>query len=150
MYTLPLNPSQLLELSLNDAQSLDRDIYYPDARYFHRQVLNPIVEMQGLEQPPEHICRVCLAGAVMVRSLDAPYGVDTTPSEFPGLAEQLHALDFMRKEDWDAAFDCLHIPEDLLPDMSPVACVYFRGWHEFDMHVISQRENVRILRAAGL
>lgn len=150
MKDLPKTPSELLAVALTDVQQLNRDIYYPDARFFHKRTVNPILEQLNRPQPPAYICRICLAGAAMVGSLDARYDLELTPAEFSMVAEQLYALDFMRQDDWESAFDCLGVPAAMIPAMRRVECKYFSGWEEFDRHAESQWANVRILREAGL
>lgn len=98
MTRLPDLPSQLIRLALKDL-----DATLKDPRY--------IVDMEIWHVPSHNdICHVCLAGAVMAKSLNQPPDYATNPSIFDlDTGQKLHALDFFRTGSVLTALELLDI-----------------------------------------
>lgn len=87
----PSKPSELIRLALRDLKAVERSKNY-------------VINMHSWHEPDETagVCHVCLAGAVMARSLKAERGSDLTPSEMmhagvsPAWHARLVALDDLR------------------------------------------------------
>lgn len=98
MSTLPSLPSALIRLALSDLSQCEKDPHY---------TIN-----MNVWHDPEHedgICHVCLAGAVMAKTLAYPHDRTVLPSitlHYP----ELSALDHFRTGDISSALRCLHIP----------------------------------------
>lgn len=92
---LPDKPSDLIKVALVDLKSIRRSQKY-------------IVNMQRWHEPIGDACHVCLAGAVMARSLGAnPHG-DLTPGDYGGMiSKKLDALDDFRSGAVSVGFDSL-------------------------------------------
>ena len=92
---LPRIPSELLKRALEDFDACvaDRN-YHLDMRKSH---------------DGHNLCSVCLAGAVMAKSLHAPRDKDCVPEHFPGDAGALDALDHFRQGSIRAGLDSLDI-----------------------------------------
>lgn len=90
----PSKPSELIRLALRDLRAVERSKKYT-------------VDMGSWHEPNEDtgVCHVCLAGAVMARSLKAGRDYDLTPSEMwthgvsPVWHDRLVALDDLRSGD---------------------------------------------------
>lgn len=86
---LPNKPSELLNLALNDLELCEKDSKY-------------VINMGTWHLPEEEDCLVCLAGAVMAKSLDCDIDAEISPSEMKLLASdqaKLNALDRVIKGD---------------------------------------------------
>ena len=139
--TLPMVPSELLQLAIDDARRLDRINYIPDSSSWHRP----------LQKNPE-ICRVCLAGAVMAGTLKVSPDRSAAPDYVhePGHYHALVALDVMRRGLWNEAFNQLGIVAALPEGLVTPRYTLFCTWEQFDVHLEDQQCNVEVLRAAGL
>ena len=94
---LPRVPSELLRRALEDLDACARDSRYKiDMAQYHKS------ESEGA-------CSVCLAGAVMAKSLHAHPHESFGPKHFPGDTAALLALDYFRKGDIQLGLNCLPI-----------------------------------------
>ena len=89
----PATLGELLMLALDDVGQLDRDKYIPDHGMWHGRLGKPK-------------CRICLAGAVIAATMQAPPNEHLTPDDYPlGWSDALSALDCARcgrlAEAWD-------------------------------------------------
>ena len=140
-------PSELIRVAVADARSLDRKKYFPDSVKFH-------------ESPYGENCHVCLAGAVIARTLNA----DMHRSYRPGYYEydigcRLLAIDALRVGNLKEAvfnlgwhkrtgFDKSAILSTQNRLQRPVAC-NFLGWADMDKHLDSMEEYAGALEAEG-
>lgn len=88
---LPDKASDLLELALNDLEACeqDKENYQVTMSQWHTG---------------EDICRVCLAGSVIAKSLNIPKWLKTNPDKFDrGIRRKLKALDALRLGDIESA-----------------------------------------------
>lgn len=132
--TLPPIPEKLtdlIELALADAKTLDRDKYIPDAGNWH----NP--------KPSRNTCLVCLAGMIMVGTLGLrPTDVGIPRrwyDEDPKWTDAIMALDDVRDGDYVSAVDkvmsyfevTVEVKEKLtvIPTARPEL---FSGWEQWD------------------
>lgn len=101
---LPDKPSQLIRVALRDLEKCER------SRLYH-------VDMLDWHRPNGH-CRVCLAGAVMAKSLGVPHNIKISPFDFEGeVMQKLRALNFFRCGFYDEAFYVLEIKRpEAFPD----------------------------------
>lgn len=85
MNALPDKLSDLIELALNDLAEVERDPRYS-------------VEMWDWHEKKEDYCSVCLAGAVMAKTLGVPYGKTSFPDYFANekIERALNAIDRVR------------------------------------------------------
>ena len=84
MVKLPDKLSDLIDLAVKDARSLDPETYQPYASFWHYPHDNGR-------------CSVCLAGAVIAGTLNVDPELDRTPSDFDDDTEcKLHALEHVR------------------------------------------------------
>ena len=121
----------MLAVAIADARSLDRTLYDPQHPHWHSH---------SRTAP----CKVCLAGAVIARSLAAPIDRTFTPQCFKGdSTRKLEALDSMRVGKWIRAYRCFHLK---LPPLNiarklhnlPTPDHYdFKGWPTFLAHLDS-------------
>ncbi len=136
--------SDLLEVAIRDARTLDPRIYHPNSVTWH------VADEQ--EQ-----CQVCLAGSVIAGTLaatpDQTLSPDCFPSDTPG---KLEALNFMRKGHWVFAFYEFyrHWPrtsiEDRLRKLPKPINADFTGWHAFRAHLDSLESILPELREIEL
>lgn len=97
--TLPDLPSALIRFALADLALVEAD-----PRYF--------VEMGDWHYPSAGTCEVCLAGAVMAKSLGTSPDTPHHPFDFEDpLANKLRALNFFHTGDLQAAFLVLDLPD---------------------------------------
>lgn len=90
--TLPDKPSDLIELAINDLEKIERSKQYTvNMEDWH----TPIYQHQDYNLQM-NTCEVCLAGAVMAKTLKTPYGRGVSPANFEGLEGKLHALNLFR------------------------------------------------------
>jgi hypothetical protein len=102
MNTLPDKPSDLLEVALRDLEAVEQDPKYR-------------VRMDVWHEPAKHIndpCQVCLAGAVMAKSLETSNLVRRWPCDFSDkdTLRKLRALDDMRVGAVSEALERLDLP----------------------------------------
>ena len=99
----PSKPSELIRLALRDLRSVERSKKYS-------------VNMHAWHQPlSDQVCEVCLAGAVMARSLKVPHNLGINPVELDtclgvsaGWYAPLSALNDLRIGDLEQAALCWH------------------------------------------
>ena len=95
--TLPDLPSALIRAALLDLRACEADPLYS-------------IYMYDWHTPRMNVCYVCLAGAVMAKSLQADVGVHTLPCNYgPDLNDKLNALNELRVGDVSLAMDTLEI-----------------------------------------
>lgn len=85
---LPKTPSKLIRLALADLRACEADSWYAVDMYMWHY------PSKSKKHPK--ICSVCLAGAVMAKSLDADIGEALEPEQCEGNEYQLRALDYFR------------------------------------------------------
>jgi hypothetical protein len=102
MKQLPDKLSDLIEVALADLEKVEKDpIYKVDMHKWH----DPMPDAEG--QP---VCLVCLAGAVMAKTLEAPEFLDSHPGRFDEkTALKLSALNFIRRGWVSSAMEDLDI-----------------------------------------
>jgi len=84
MKRLPKKPSRLLSTALRDLELCEKDAKYE-------------IEMWYYYHPNNGTCSICMAGAVMVKSLGQPrLQRSLAPYNFPGNETQLEAIDELR------------------------------------------------------
>lgn len=108
---LPDKPSELIRLALSDLRKCEADPRYSiDMWAWHAPFLNDR-------------CYVCLAGAVMAKSINASITDELAPSDFDGeISTKLNALDCFRLGDIAGGLDklgidTLNLPEAIEPDI---------------------------------
>ena len=98
-----LKPSKLIDIALQDMLACNNDSRYRvsmEAWHF------PHSDFTG--QNPS--CEVCLAGAVMAKTLKAPRSIDTFPDNYSETTRSaLHAINAFRVGWGDEAFDYLRL-----------------------------------------
>ncbi len=93
---LPKKPSALIRLALDDLRKVERSKKYK-------------VNMNVYHIPFDSICNVCLAGAVMAKTLKIPpYSVSSTFNFNEG--DKLRAINWLRCGSVDVAFHILNLP----------------------------------------
>lgn len=165
---LPDKLSDLAQLAIDDAESLDRSRYWPNAYAFHspKRIAERHADIGIVRR-----CNVCLAGFVIAGTLRADPTAFRTPDEYDlETHRKLGALDFVRTGELTAAFDLLHEPRErndqyhrdrkrirrvirALRDRREPATDWepmFIGWKQFDRHARYIRMAVDELRAEGL
>jgi hypothetical protein len=93
MNTLPDKPSALIRLALADLRKVEQDPSYEvDMNMWH------------VPRRSEGVCSVCLAGAVMAKTFNAPRSLDCTPAGLAtwlhldrGTSERIASLDYFRR-----------------------------------------------------
>ena len=80
---LPDKPSELIRLALADLALCAAD---PNYR----------IDMGQWHMPEHGVCQVCLAGAVMAKSLNASRAAEFYPEDFPENRKKINALDVFR------------------------------------------------------
>ena len=135
MTSLPTQPSRLLKVALNDLIAVENTPGY-------------VINMGDWHYPRQDGCCVCLAGAVMVRKLDADISTEVGPDDFPDSKDQLFALDNARTGDWHSfMFDLgFGTPPDELLEELPSTCPYN---HDPDQFKTDIREAITILQKHG-
>lgn len=94
--TLPDTLSELTRIALRDLEAAEAN---PRYRVGMSMWHTPLTETGGMATGPEkpHHCRVCLAGAVMAGTLNAPFGEFIGPTDLvPDERGKLYALDSVR------------------------------------------------------
>ena len=122
---LPDKPSALLRVALSDLAKVEQDIRYKvDMSSYH------VVRPGG-------ICHVCLAGAVMAKSLKVPF-VSAIPARLPE-SDEIYALEQLRVGELHRALLNLDLPiPNDLPKSVPVTTYETDRDRFFDnMHTIA-------------
>ena len=88
---LPDKPSEMLKVALNDLRACEGDHNYR-------------VEMGVWYKRQHGVCSVCLAGAVMAKSLHITDGGYRCPSEYKPHDSKLRFLNYVREGNLDYAF----------------------------------------------
>lgn len=150
----PEKLSDLIDLAIEDARSLNRTVYQPNYTVWHMA-------------EPEY-CNVCLAGAMLAGTLGEPSDMTTAPEHYSDdWNNALVALDSVRNglyfealidlgvED-DGYADAAQVPNDVedarlafnsaLPQ--PVE-EDFHSWEQFDQHLASLEAVADALRQRG-
>lgn len=146
----PETLSQLIRLAVKDARRLEPEKYQPLYLVWHK----PQDVAAGWKQ-----CKVCLAGALIARTLEAPRSAKVNP-ETPGYEpwrDALEALDWVRRGDyrralkvlWKADIDGI-IPPDYWQRYPPPVEPDFTNWTQFRAHLDSQEANAFRLSLDGL
>lgn len=153
---LPTKPSDLLELAVNSAFSLDPDLYTPDAMYYHAPIRR------------DRTCHVCLAGSIMAAPMAIPPDQTTTPYTMNTLVATSHenvnrllAIDNARAGRWETMFKHLSIYKEDYPNLPDVVHDLaaqsrphedrnFLGWTQFQRHADHIRTCIAILRSYDL
>lgn len=87
----PTKLSDLIQLALDDIDAIEKDPRY-------------VVDMNWWHMPMDVACHVCLAGAVMARSLEVPIDACSYPHYHKGWWAALKALDAVRQGILSSAF----------------------------------------------
>jgi len=104
LVALPSKLSALLRLAVEDVMVVEQDPRYVlDMDWYHQ----PSWDFSGQGRVT---CRVCLAGAVMVRDLNADISQELIPLKFGVNASKLRAIDAMRAAQFATAYEHLHGP----------------------------------------
>lgn len=133
--SLPDQPSELLELALNDLEQVENDPSYD-------------INMNDWHYPRDTGCSVCFAGAVMAGTLGAAPGEELSPEDFEQSndAYKLYALDSARGGDWGAFMDELRIyhnvPDELFEEL-PNVTAYADDPEQFKANI---RQAIDVLR----
>ena len=154
--TLPTKPSDLLELAVQSALSLDPSEYTPDALYYHHP------------RPLDGTCHVCLAGGVIASFDKVPKTARVTPYTLSDLADisyqdvaSLLAIDHARGGNWPQMFKALRIDQEYYPDLPYLIQDLnaqsdthphrlFQGWDHLRDHTDHIMTCVKILRSYNL
>jgi len=140
---LPRKPSDLLALALDNLRKVERSKKYK-------------VCMGAWHSPGTYYadpCAVCLAGAVMAKTLGASPEMTLVPHNFSE-EDKLDAIDSFRVGEWGAGFNCMGVSgrkevkayNALCADIDPVVS-YHNGRDEFHR---TMRKAVRIMRKHGV
>ncbi len=94
---LPKKPSALIRLALDDLRKVERSKKY-------------VVDMGTYHEPEYDGCHVCLAGAIMAKTLKTPL-TRTTGTGFYTEGNKLRALDYLRTGQtyeafWELSLSC--------------------------------------------
>lgn len=94
---LPEKFSDLIRLAVKDLEVCETSsLYFPNMGHFH---------LPGF-LPRKSVCFVCLAGAVMAQTLNAPSGLSLVPDDYDqSVANKLYALDCLRSGLVDVALE---------------------------------------------
>ena len=138
----PSRLSDLIEMAIQDARSLDRDIYEPNAREWHL--------------PTNGICMVCLTGAMIAQTMGEDPETDTEPKDYyeEGWTEALYALNEARSGEYGYALIVMGMKlpepaEDFRWRYPQPRNQDFRTWEELDDHMASLEDVIRALREKG-
>ena len=155
----PEKLSDLIRLAVRDARGLDRTLYRPASFVWH----DPDTDIElGLQ------CRVCLAGAVIAGTLNVAPEDEASPTLIrlrhgwvPGLAsesrwpEALLALDRVREGVYIGAVTTHYDVEPTQEESKALVRIPhpdhndFRGWVEFDKHLVSLLDRADQLEKLG-
>lgn len=99
--TLPEKMSDLIRVALKDMALCEADPCYA-------------IHMMDWHTPSKGVCKVCLAGAVMAKTLEVSVEGRFVPSYFketPDNRHKLYALNDLRIGDVEGAMRSMHLPE---------------------------------------
>ena len=136
---LTKNLPDLIELAIEDAGKLNREVYIPIYRSFHSY------------EPVPLVCEICLGGAIIAGTLKHDPKSDLLDNVFNVFYSQLRALDYVRNGRYKNAAEVLEYELSIeqvnalyeLP--SPVE-TRFTTWKEFDLHLESLKEITKQIR----
>lgn len=95
-------PSELIRISLEDLRKVESDDRY-------------VISMTNFHcHDSQGICMVCLAGAVMAKTLNVSIDALAAPASFPENERQLIAIDALRLGCVSSAFKTLEIEDEAL------------------------------------
>ena len=146
-------PSQLIRVAVEDARKLDRGTYHPHAHLFH----SPSFERAFDKKSTFVECNVCLAGAVIAKTLRTRRWTNKGPSAYSWeIYDRLKAIDDLRTGDlysaccrlWNNNFDmdkAMRLHEEI---ERPVHCD-FLGWKQMDAHLESLERYADKLESEG-
>lgn len=103
---LPDKPSELIRLALADLAQCAAD---PNYR----------IDMGEWHKPRHGVCHVCLAGAVLAKSLNVPGAAELYPKDFPENSKKITALNDLRQGDVCRALDALDLDLSNWGDTTP-------------------------------
>ena len=141
---LPDLPSDLLQAALDQAESLNPLVHYPDANHW---VMYP--------RGTRGACLLCLAGGLMLGPLQGQpnHFNSILPGHFDtDTMNKLLAVDAMRQGCWPFAFSRLGLnPCDIpLEELrQPPQGGNYQGFDQLRSQIEIQKDNVRTLRKAG-
>ena len=149
---LPDTLSELLTVAITDGEKLDHGTYEPCSLYWH----------SGTDTfDPSKLCRVCLAGAVLVGSLgySDPSRAFFMDEAGPRTACKLAVINEMRDGRFISAYRMLtNVEVEDLPDVlkpracnrPDVECSSFFNWKEFQANLNSLKKAVVWLQKHNL
>ena len=141
----PERLSDLIELAIEDARKLDRNLYQPNYLRWH---LGADREQDAIV-PVRPVCMICLAGAVMANTLGAERYADCTPDTFDSKWDRaLGDLDEVRMGYFNL-LEYYDVPRELSVLLPEPAAASFVGWPSFETHLQSLEPIVAILREHG-
>lgn len=121
----------LLNAAINEARTLDRELYSPYFDSWHHYA-------------NECICEFCLGGALIASRLPFSFTETVLPWMLPERTQKkLHALDLIRTGNFAHAYHSLYgsFPSgdarDLVRTLQKPPQHYFSGWEEFEEHLAS-------------
>lgn len=160
---LPDKLSDLAELALRDAETLDPKRYRPCASFYHGPPADASISGNG-----DGRCRVCLAGMLIAGTLQHDIESNLDSCDFDRETRyKLLALDYLRKGHVFAALDMLRqrlsrteTPEVRLAHQKAADAVEertrglpdksnFQNWRAFRTHARWVRAAIEALRAEG-
>lgn len=121
----------LIEVAVEDARGLDREVYEPRWTKWHESL---ILET---DDGPRKVCAVCDAGAVIAGTLGRTPGNMGHPVDFQANTRKaLEALDMVRRGNLAGAFDELDLARNgWLPASSTKMRGDYISWEGFDRHL---------------
>lgn len=136
--------SELLEVAIADARSLDARLYAPNYVVLH-------------EAHAHTQCQVCLAGSLVAGTLSATPDQTFSPSDFPDdTANHLESLNEMRRGQWVFAYHRFYDRwphsriEDRLRKLPKPSNPDFDDWPAFHCHLDSLESSLPELRSIEL
>ena len=150
---LPTKLSDLIELAIEDVESIPHDLYWPVWTIYHSP---PAPAHEGEEETELRTC-FCTAGAVIIGTLqvgrDEIYGPGSAEERFGvGVAAALFALDSVREGNYADAVTEMgyeYPGEEAFSGIPEPEHIEFNGWEDFDAHMGSLREIAVLLRKEG-
>ena len=147
--------SELLELAINDCKKLELSTYYPNHDVWHTHARNLVNE------DSDKGCHVCLAGAVIAKTLKYEPSANVDPINFKDDVEMyfITALDHIKEGNWGEALSlfCMGLRKDLPyskweqldAHMSKISLKSdFEGWKEFRRFLRDLEKALPLLKEA--